>query len=600
MAQILAASIVGSGIDPCCCNGAGTLNCHFKSGFIPLCGWAEYGDPSVPPNFYRRKLITGTMTINRFSAAGCGGAATMPASLSCSTRGGTASLIGYSEFTGMDYPFQCNSGGISIPPRKYRTKTYSGSTLYVQYGGPDYCTPGSSCAAGGEFSRDRYDFTGVDSWPVGGGTETVGGTRKYYSSSGPCPCSPVLSLISTVPANTATPGAPGMVGFVIGACTPTSLSVFGDGICHTGLSYGTRMATGFSQVSLSDEDTDTDAKTRLLAGAGGTWSGYAAADLPTCRAAWQVRTGFGQITFEYRQLRFKLTAGGLNPSTAYAAQVDVMQRAYGVGSYTKLTTLTVNGTTDGSGNLTITNQVVADYQGMESYVTNAVVLLTASIVDTWNRQDDYAQNFHSVGPATCDLTETDASTRLAYGVVDPAGPNMADYTGLVTITQTPVTYNRTGSGICLYAPRYGGDPTPYVKATGTVTESLTNQDKPLDAVARDEAGKTWQACELGCSLCSAFTIQSNNSGQVFYRSVEVQVLATALTPLANYKATIYLQARVWGTATPWEPYDFIEISFTNGSGTTFITSFQPLPGLPGIVGDAIEVAATSVVLTSQP
>lgn len=85
----------------------------------------------------------------------------------CSTRAGTATLVGYSEFTGF----------ISSPPKKYLIKGFAGSLTGITY------SPGGGCAviSGGS----KVSYAGVNSWDPATNTETQGSLATCSTGGAP-------------------------------------------------------------------------------------------------------------------------------------------------------------------------------------------------------------------------------------------------------------------------------------------------------------------------------------------------------------------------------------------------------------------------------
>ena len=53
--------------ETCKCSAAASLLCIQKGGFPSFCGWAEFASPSLPPLYYRKRVLSGSFDIN------CGG-----------------------------------------------------------------------------------------------------------------------------------------------------------------------------------------------------------------------------------------------------------------------------------------------------------------------------------------------------------------------------------------------------------------------------------------------------------------------------------------------------------------------------------------------
>ncbi|MBS0328214.1 MAG: hypothetical protein JSR30_00045 [Proteobacteria bacterium] len=117
---------------------------------------------------------------------------------------------------------------------------------------------------------------------------------------------------------------------------------------------------------MSDEDTDDDARLRLIAGS--TWSGWASGTM--CLSHWQQRTS--GYSFEYVEGQFQVIVSNYTPSTTYTLTVDVYERVYGTGSYTLVGQMMTSVTTDSSGNATVVGDVPMN-EGYDKYVSNPVL-----------------------------------------------------------------------------------------------------------------------------------------------------------------------------------------------------------------------------------
>lgn len=432
--RTIAASLAGSGVDPCCCNGTGALDCQVKSGFPKLCGWAEFTDPSRPPLFYRVKTTTGTV---------------------------------------------------------YKAVWPSGCPATI----PD----------GYVFSTSVSHAVAASNPPFGGmnGTATYTITMKMVSGVKNIRVQVAGSIVLSNP-----PYSPSAMTLNVNVSQPpgSQSNVFGAAPISGGFSYD---------------------------------------------------SGFVPFSSAFDTVIVTSSAGG--------GGIPLDQKT-------------------------------------DSFPFLGSSILT-SMRDVWDLTDTYSAT-------TCLIAETGTAYRAkkdfgdypltSGGTVQPDAPSETDYAGLVTETLTQTSRTLSGTNTCGTDPA-AGDPGPSAKVSGDRVESLSEPDDPLAAVARDEATKAWQHCESGCGeLCSAFTVQSATDGQIYYRDCQVRVLATGLTPGANYKATITLAHRVWGTGGPFVPFDTIEISFTAGSLTTFTTSWQQVPNYPGVIGSAMETIASTAVVVLQP
>lgn len=276
------------------------------------------------------------------ACCGVGGAV-----MSCRTRGGTATLIGCPEF-----------GTPSVPPRSYRRTDGSGSHTSSLFSDGGCTAPigGSSVTCVATYWLQYDAVTGAI---------TTGGNNTCNGVPGPG-----ITACAPPPANicweTYTP-----ISQTVWISVPTvNCCNMGDG------TWRKNGGTDHLTITLSDEDTETDAISRLLAGAGGTWSAYTqvgdgtgATCLATscCLAQYAQRTtGF---TFAYGEAQFKAVMTLLDPTTAYVATFQVYRRLQGSSDPWVLLLESAFGfTTDGSGNYTITDQDVPNLEGYETYV----------------------------------------------------------------------------------------------------------------------------------------------------------------------------------------------------------------------------------------
>lgn len=264
----------------------------------------------------------------------------LPNALQCRWIGGTATLCGFSEYTSP-----------SSPPKKYLVKTLSGSSIGNAY-------TDASCATLNCQTILTYTGASTYSSTTCGITDTGLDTRT-----GTCPG-------SVTPVSSISIFAAGGDSFVL---TPTTRTITNNLACY-GIGGGQsfrRPSVPTSTETLGTEDTDANAIARLLAASSFTsWTTAGAAGctgMPPscCVAGYEERTsGF---SFSYRDAEFRVTATGLAPSTGYTADVLIYRRAYGSGSYALYQTITVTGTSDGSGNLTTAAAGVPNDEGFETY-----------------------------------------------------------------------------------------------------------------------------------------------------------------------------------------------------------------------------------------
>jgi hypothetical protein len=285
-----------------------------------------------------------------------------PATLKCRTRGGTASLCGFSEYA-----------SASSPPKKYRTQTMSGAVVGCNYTGGcaaagfkggfglkwsgSYDYSSSTCAA---LSNTQYeDFYGTDN---------VSYCGVNYGS--PLGHTLIPAGITPYPSYFGDGG-----GTLVQAATYQTWPYLG--VC----SYANQKFTGSVTATLSNEDLETDAITRLLAGGGGTWgswivsgaAGCTGTPPSCCRAQYEQRTS--AFSFAYNESQFRVQLGGLTPSTFYYCRIEIYRRVRGGGGlFTHYSTMVLSGTTDGSGNYSVDGNAPND-EGYETYAQSAAVII---------------------------------------------------------------------------------------------------------------------------------------------------------------------------------------------------------------------------------
>jgi hypothetical protein len=540
----------------CCGKGKCGFQGQAKSGDACLCGYGELAYASIPPRFFRHRSKTGTMNMIRSPDAICD-MPTTPGNISGSKRGAVLSLIGFAEFASP-----------STPPNWYLRKAWSGTMRYQEY---------SDAACANRITGHYCQIDESGAWEYSASTGAVIEQDGQYTH--PSPCNP-----SGVPILHGVNDGPFCWG---GPCTTTktktlwALSAACGTTCGGGNSCGAAAPETNSAATLTNIDGEANAITRWM-NTSPAWSGYSACGTPPnpwCLAQYEQRTG---QTFHYQECKFNVTKSGLVAGKLYHATVDVYRSPYGAGTYSLYQTLVLTGTTDGSGNLAINDQVVPNAIGFDTYVTNAVILLADSMVDTWNQTGQY-------NAATCVLVATDTSTRVTDGLADPAGVNESDYAiaaGGVTVAWTATTRILTGAGACVYAPRSVGDPFPWVKCTGTVTETLSDEDLETDAMNRLFAPQVYS----GHSVTSV--MQPRVAGQQCFLATKSQVKATFadLTPGQDYEGVINFVTRDAGTADDWTDYGQQTFSFT-ATGPIETTPWVDVPLVSGMEVMALSCAA---------
>jgi hypothetical protein len=280
--------------------------------------------------------------------------------LECRTRGGTATLCGFSEYA-----------SASTPPKKYRTQTLSGQWRTCNNNAAD-----AGCTNQQDL-KDREVYSGTYSYNGTTCATTNAQVANYYADgTDDQPCDDTMPFVST-----STPSASFAPSFLpagkyVQTTTKTTNNWDFNGVaCYDlGGGNGWRLQSGSVTAALTTEDTEADAITRLLAGAGGTWGSWITSGAvgctgtpPSCCLAQREArtTGF---SFIYQESQFRVVKTGLTAGVTYGIQVKIYRRTYGSGSYALYQTLTVTATADGSGNATFSGDVTND-SGYESYAS---------------------------------------------------------------------------------------------------------------------------------------------------------------------------------------------------------------------------------------
>lgn len=276
--------------------------------------------------------------------------------LECRIRGGTATLIGFSEYTTP-----------SSPPRKFRIETIGGS-FFTCDSDPTLSGQVPASCAGPRITVSHRDYSGAASYNALTGVLTNNQKDQFFITSNSIvqPCTPAGAFSTNE--TFALPFQP-RGGTVCPTGAPaTSLSTTAAvytycGTCFMISSVDYRVISGSVNAALTDEDLESDAITRLLAGAGGTWGAWIApggvgctgGPPSCCIASYEQRTTL--FTFAYQPSQFRITVSGLTPSTAYHISVNIKRSVRGAGVYTIIATHVYAFTSDGSGNYVLTDDI---------------------------------------------------------------------------------------------------------------------------------------------------------------------------------------------------------------------------------------------------
>lgn len=275
-------------------------------------------------------------------------------SLEGRTRGGTATLIGYSEYTTP-----------STPPKKYRRQTIDGA-VYKCRGNTTNCTWTSVVT-------DTESYSGYCQYhPVTGAITNLQYRLQRTSTPG---CAPVTSGGSPdQPWGAGTPWNAGPftpAGQLDNVLTRLLRTISGNGICVESFGNSSKFS-GTATGQLSDEDTEEDAWNRLNP----SWSVWRAAGAPGCTgtpaacliAKWELR-GAGDFSTTRQDCEYRVIRTGLTPYKAYYMDFKMYRRAYGsIGAWTLLETQRLLGIADDFGSAHFENEVPNE-PGFETYVS---------------------------------------------------------------------------------------------------------------------------------------------------------------------------------------------------------------------------------------
>lgn len=255
------------------------------------------------------------------------------------TKGGTATLIGLDEYT-----------DTSTPPRKYRKRTLSGRLMAKGW---------SSGGCGGTLAAHGQDeWAGTVSYDAVTGTmtDTTTRTRTVFLGTG---SSGTLAAGGSIDAAFA-PYEDTMVTTRLSRyitnpqnCLINPLGLGGE------TSFVRREETPTNREDLSEEDTEADARSRLLAGA--SWSSWSSATLPAAAADYTARTSGFTFTYETTELRANYT--GLPADWTFAVRVRVAAVNLATGAVNTAFLADFPCTSNGSGDATWTYPITPALRG---------------------------------------------------------------------------------------------------------------------------------------------------------------------------------------------------------------------------------------------
>jgi hypothetical protein len=542
----------GQLVDACTCSGvSATTQCQHKSGSAEICGIPEFADP--PEHWFRRRQTTGTMSLSKFADAVCEGELPVGATLECRSKVGSGTLIGFSEFP---------AGPPSVPPKKYRRFTASGSNYFC----PDGGCGGPSTGPGKNEYQDGYQYDAVT------GSLSITGIQKNFTDPGGpgCPLNPAADTAFDPPSGLYywAPNLGVLGSYATDTIQPAQRNWDHSGCIGTGPFAVYRFDCAV-QALLEDEDTAADAIERDVGGDSWNTAG-------TCadHTSYQESRGAGDFTFNFRiaETRF-VVASGLVSGEQYEGRITFGRRAQGssdpfvdTGS-PEIVNFTASGAGHTSDWIELPNEAGWEYNviGVEVFGT-----IEELIEDTW----DITEEFDS---GTCLQSVEDNSQRMIDGAPDdgPFDDTPPDAYGVhVDVDTTPTIRTTAGKDEC----NSDGEGR-YLQANGTVQEQLDQEDTDQDAATRAMSAITdWSSG--GCDL-PAFITQRSPGNTVFgFRWLQVRAAMNGANPTSTYQLTWRVYRRPNGTSTPYEYYGDLIQQTTAPSGA-YNTDWIDVPNEAG-------------------
>lgn len=381
---------------------------------MKLCGWDEFGEPSVPPRYYLDKTLGGSVVICDYHSPGGKGpclddpcispiGSKVTAQIVVTGNGAddgaravTGTIIQMSRIApgvirlGVDAAFATavpgrgtgelrfnsnvfysqfvnNSNIVFANVTEGDTITFAADVSFFSFGKTDSvvftaCVPVSESI--------RYLYSGSAKYdPAISCDELATDTRRRFTIDEAYGCEPATS--GGLEQITSTAFEPALTFFVEPA--PISGKSYQEQQ-STGLCVGDKKATFCDRnENLNGEDTDADGIVRLLASpTTGTWSdwqtvgdgtGGTCANPECCRARHEIRTG---RIFQYNEAKFRAYVTPLDPGTEVEISIGIYRRSYNVGAYALFQILTFTATADMAGVAQIEGEV-PNAEGFETY-----------------------------------------------------------------------------------------------------------------------------------------------------------------------------------------------------------------------------------------
>lgn len=246
----------------------------------------------------------------------------------------------------------------STPPKKYRIQTIDGGWCDNDRAG--------SCF-GDTLNADRQNYSGSYIYSPDDCSQQNNQASVYgHDPSGVLECDEVPQFPTTQPAKNFVPTE---TFYATLTETSTKRTWAYDHDCNEQGPGVWRTIRGTVTSELSDEDTESAAITRLLAGPEGTWGPYLAGTPTSCLASWEIRDDFD---FEYQEAQFMISKSGLRPGKLYLFKADVFRSPSGEDDFVKVDTLHFSGRADQSGNFQQVDIGVPIERGFDTYISVGV------------------------------------------------------------------------------------------------------------------------------------------------------------------------------------------------------------------------------------
>lgn len=252
------------------------------------------------------------------------------------SRGGTASLLGFSEYTAPNNP-----------PKKYLVKTLSGADGGTNYNDSN-CTS-VNCTSVGTYSGSvTYNAT------TGAVTDT--GYLNRTSASSHCTYAGPVSDVDAFTAN-----GQSLV------LTQTTKTVICTPVCngYSSIYVKCNPGTPDPKATLSSEDTEANAVARLLA-TSPSWSGWGSTTVPGANATWAYRGN--TFDFSYGEAELKIECSGFPNNWPFVMRVLISRTDVLTSVVSDVEVQIYNSKTDGSGAATVTAAVTPEEAGSSGYV----------------------------------------------------------------------------------------------------------------------------------------------------------------------------------------------------------------------------------------